>query len=137
MCRMLSQGYYWTNSQATLQPCVYYFNCDGKELQHGCLVFISECRIHDTVAVHLFQRHLVEYLKSTYGVITKITYFSDGCSGQYKNCKNFINICYHLEDFGIAAEWQFFATSHGKGPCDKCRWCCKKTSSQGQFAACV
>ncbi|KAL5503683.1 hypothetical protein EMCRGX_G010672 [Ephydatia muelleri] len=112
------QGYYWTNSQATLHPCVYYYSCDGKELQHGSLVFISECNIHDTVAVPLFQRQLVEYLKSTYGVITKITYFSDGCAGQYKNCKNFINLCYHLEDFGVPAEWHFFATSHGKGPCD-------------------
>ena len=45
-------------------------------------------------------------------------YFSDGCAGQYKNCKNFINLCHHLEDFGIPAEWHFFATSHGKGPCD-------------------
>ena len=51
-------------------------------------------------------------------MITKITYFSDGCAGQYKNCKNFINLCYHLEDFGVPAEWHFFATSHGKGPCD-------------------
>ena len=29
-----------------------------------------------------------------------------------------INLCYHKEDFGIPAEWHFFATSHGKGPCD-------------------
>ena len=24
----------------------------------------------------------------------------------------------HEHDFGIKAEWHFFATSHGKGPCD-------------------
>ena len=48
----------------------------------------------------------------------KITYFSDGCAAQYKNCKNLINLCYHKEDFGIPAEWHFFATSHGKDPCD-------------------
>ena len=29
---------------------------------------------------------------------------SDGCAGEYKN----------LDDFGVAAEWHFFATSHGK-----------------------
>ena len=50
--------------------------------------------------------------------VLKITYFSDGCATQYKNCKNLINLCYHKEDFGIPAEWHFFATSHGKGPCD-------------------
>ena len=35
-----------------------------------------------------------------------------------KNYKNFVNLCYHQEDFGVAAEWVFFATSHGKSPCD-------------------
>jgi hypothetical protein len=27
-------------------------------------------------------------------------------------------LAYHKNDFGISAEWHFFATSHGKGPCD-------------------
>ncbi len=35
-----------------------------------------------------------------------------------KNCKNFLNLCHHKEDFEIDAEWNFFSTSHGKGPCD-------------------
>ena len=35
-----------------------------------------------------------------------------------KNRKNFINLCFHEVDFGVRAEWHFFATSHGKGPCD-------------------
>ena len=39
-------------------------------------------------------------------------------AGQYKNCKNFLNLCHHESDFGLDAEWNFFATSHGKGPCD-------------------
>ncbi|KAJ4426965.1 hypothetical protein ANN_26764 [Periplaneta americana] len=43
---------------------------------------------------------------------------SDGASSQYKNRKNFINLYYHEEEFGIKAEWHFFATSHGKGSCD-------------------
>jgi hypothetical protein len=47
-----------------------------------------------------------------------IIYFSDGCAAQYKNRKNFLNLCNHDADFGLPAEWHFFATSHGKGPCD-------------------
>ena len=86
-------------------------------LTHGSYVVISDCNIHDAVAVHLFQRHLVEFLKTNYNV-TKMIYFRDGCAGQYKNCKNFINLCHHYEDFGLVAEWYFFATSHGKGPPD-------------------
>jgi hypothetical protein len=48
----------------------------------------------------------------------KIYYFSDGCAGQYKNRKNFVNLFHHVNDFGIEAEWNFFATAHGKGTCD-------------------
>ncbi|KAJ8943495.1 hypothetical protein NQ318_016275 [Aromia moschata] len=29
-----------------------------------------------------------------------------------------LNLLYHEEDFGIKAEWNFFATAHGKGACD-------------------
>jgi hypothetical protein len=45
-------------------------------------------------------------------------YFSDDASAQYKTKNNFINLCYHSTDFGMNAEWHFFATSHGKGQCD-------------------
>ena len=41
-------------------------------------------------------------------------YLSDGCAAQYKNCKNFNNLCHHIDDFGVLAEWHFFATSHGR-----------------------
>ena len=45
-------------------------------------------------------------------------YFSDGCTSQYKNCKNFVNLYHHLSDFGIEALWNFFATSHDTNACD-------------------
>ena len=61
---------------------------------------------------------LIDFLKVKFRNINKITYFSDGCAAQYKNCKNFVNLCHHRSDYGISAEWHFFATSHGKGPCD-------------------
>ena len=48
----------------------------------------------------------------------KIFYFSDGCAEQCKNHKNFINLCHNQQDFNMDAEWIFFATSHGKSPCD-------------------
>lgn len=87
--------------------------------EHTSFVIISECNIHDTVAVHLFQKLLVEFLKDKLGQCPKrICYFSDGCAAQYKNRKNFINLCHHEADFGVPAEWHFFATSHGKGPSD-------------------
>ena len=64
------------------------------------------------------QTLLVKLLKQRLLNITKISYVSDGCGGQYKNFQNFLNLCSHKEDFSIEAEWIFFATSHGKSPCD-------------------
>ena len=31
--------------------------------------------------------------------LSKVHYFSDGRAGQYKNCKNFLNLCLHNSDF--------------------------------------
>ena len=43
---------------------------------------------------------------------------SDGAPQQFKNYKNIFTVCFHNKDFGIPAEWHFFPTAHGKGPCD-------------------
>lgn len=119
-----AQGFHWTNSMATVHPCVIYFNKtddDGKKvLVHKSVVFISDCLTHNTVLVHLFQKKLIFFLKNELKPnLEKVYYFSDGSAAQYKNRKNFSNLCYHEEDFdGVKAEWHFYATSHGKGACD-------------------
>ena len=112
------QSYHWSKDQVTLHPFVCYWVENG-EPKHTSYVAISECLVHDTAAVHLFQSGMITYLQQKLGCRPKkIYYFSDGCSGQYKNRKNFVNLCHHEMDFGIPAEWHFFATAHGKGPCD-------------------
>ncbi|CAJ1061238.1 uncharacterized protein LOC119727986 [Xyrichtys novacula] len=115
-----SQSFHWNNLQATIHPFVYYYKSDEQDSPvHNNLVIISECNIHDTVAVHLYQKQPVQFLTNSNGQSPRrICYFSGGCAAQYKNRKNFINLCHHEEDFGIPAEWHFFATSHGKGPSD-------------------
>ena len=50
--------------------------------------------------------------------IERIFYFSERAGSQYKNKFNFINLLKHREDFGISAQWNLFATSHGKGAYD-------------------
>ncbi|KAI9551262.1 hypothetical protein GHT06_002335 [Daphnia sinensis] len=49
---------------------------------------------------------------------SKIIYWTDGAASQYKNKKNFANLCCHEVDFGLSAEWHFFASCHGKSACD-------------------
>ena len=107
-----SQSFHWNNSQATLHPFVIYFVTAGN-LENCSFVVISECNSHDVIAVHLFQTKLVEFLKGKFDAVDRIIYFSDGCAAQYKNCKKFLNLCHHEVDFGIAAEWHFFATWQG------------------------
>ena len=45
--------------------------------------------------------------------------FTDGCKAQYKKYKNFANLASqgrrNEEEFGMPADWHFFATAHGKG----------------------
>ena len=61
---------------------------------------------------------LVDYLKENLPIVINIFYFSDGCTELCKNHKNFFNLCHHQQNFNMDAEWIFFATSHGKSPCD-------------------
>eukprot|EP00731_Ephydatia_muelleri_P026535 Em0018g635a len=114
------QSFHWNNNSATIHPFVCYYRDNG-ELRSVCYIVISSCIQHDVNAVHLFQRKLVNFLtqESCGGQLPKkIWYMSDGCAAQYKNCKNFLNLCHHFADFGVQAEWHFFATSHGKSAGD-------------------
>lgn len=79
---------------------------------------ISDCLQHDTVCVYSFHTNFINFLKCQFLNPKHIYYFSDGCAAQHKNRKNFMNLSYHQEDFDVTAEWHFFATAHGKGPCD-------------------
>lgn len=126
-----AQSFHWNNCQATIHPYVIYYRQDNK-LMHKSFVAISECNQHDVIAVNLFQTRLIEFLKLSHQ-ITKIFYFSDGCAGQYKNRKNFLNLSYHQEDFKVDAEWHFFATSHGKGPCDGIGGSVKRLASRASL----
>jgi hypothetical protein len=70
--------------------------------------------------VYSFQKKLITFLTVKFKKLPKkIFYFSDGSAALYKNKKKkFLNLCFHEEDFKVKGEWHFFATAHGKGPCD-------------------
>lgn len=113
-----AQGFHWNNAQATIHPFVIYYNRDN-HIENISFVVISDCLSHDTTAVYVFQKNLVKFLKGKFDETPlKFTYFSDGAAAHYKNRKNFLNLCCHKKDFGIPAEWHFFATAHGKGVSD-------------------
>jgi len=108
---------------------VFYFDwlwlLDGKrinQLNYFAICVISDSTQHDTNSVFAFQSALLKRLKSEFAFlnvkIRHVHYFTDGCAAQYKNRKNFCNLFNHKNDFGLSATWHFFATAHGKGPCD-------------------
>ena len=111
------QSFHWNNLQCTLHPVVLYYKID-ETLTHKSFCIISDDMKHDVDMVHEVQEVVINYVKTEMPQIKKIEYFSDGCAGQYKNKKNFKNLCMHMEEFNIDAQWTFFATSHGKSPCD-------------------
>jgi hypothetical protein len=105
------------NQQATIHAFVSYFKSSKDELGNICFVIISECLYHDAVTIYIFQKHLITFFKENVLNISNMYYFCYGVSAKYKSKNNFINLCHHNTDFGINAEWHFFVTSHGKGPC--------------------
>lgn len=101
-------GYHWNNNSATVYTVVIYYNCKQKGgIAHQSLAIISDCMAHDAVAVHAYTKIVVNLIKSINSNASKIIYFSDGAPQQYKNYKNFVNLAYHQQDFGIFAEWNF------------------------------
>lgn len=113
------QAAHWSKTQATLHVYVIYYR-KNNIVHHVNFVVFSENPNHDATGVHLYNSRMIEYLKKKFGRrnVKKINYFSDGAGSQYKNKYNFLNLLLHEKDFGIKAEWHFFATSHGKGACD-------------------
>ena len=105
------QSYHWSKKQCSFHPIVI---CYMKEK-----FFERDDLNHDVGFINEILHQTIDYIKTNLcPIITKIHYFSDGCSGQYKNCKHFYNLCHYAEDFSVSCIWNFFATSHGKSPYD-------------------
>ena len=131
VCQDATQSFHWNKLQATIHPFLAYYHDEEGNLQHKCYIIISECTKHDTIAVHLFQKNLIQFLTDTFG--KKPSKIRMGCAAQYKNRKNFINLCHHMEDFGVPAEWHFFATSHGKRAADGCAGTLKRLATKASL----
>ncbi|XP_065684929.1 uncharacterized protein LOC136097009 [Hydra vulgaris] len=111
------QSYHWSKSQCSLHPVVIYYNKVKLEISSLCV--ISDDLNHDVGFINEVMHKTINHIKTHLcPTIKKIHYFSDGCAGQYKNCKHFYNLCHHAQDFSVCCIWSFFATSHGKSPCD-------------------
>lgn len=110
-------GFHWNNNQATIYPVVVYYRINDT-VSHKSLVIVSDCLTHDSIAVCVYSQIINDFIKTISKHPAKLYYISDGAPQQFKNYKHFANVYYHEEDYGVPAEHHFFATAHGKGPCD-------------------
>jgi hypothetical protein len=113
-----SQSFHWNTTQATIHPVIVYFRKEDGSLAFKNYAVFSDEMQHDTIMVNVIQKLIIERFKTAHPDINKVHYFTDGSAAQYKNKRNFMNLSFHKEDFGLEASWNFFATAHGKGPCD-------------------
>ena len=135
MVQDAAQGYHWDNTQCTLHPFVLYYRNNIGECKCTSLCIISNGMKHNTVTVHKFQSKIIQYITTEHPNVTKILYFNDGAASPYRNYKNFSNWINHQTDFGISAEWHFFATFHGKSPCDGVGGTVKRAAARASLQA--
>lgn len=112
------QAQHWNHKQVTLHPFAIYYKDENLETKYQSLLIIAESLEHTYEAVHQFKKELFKYLNENLPMIKKIYFSSDGAASQYKNKKNFHELCQHKKNDNFIVEWHFSATSHGKGPCD-------------------
>lgn len=128
------QSHHWNNRQATIHPFVIYYRKDGK-LNLFSFVVISEDLRHDSISVNLFISKMVNFLRvEKQLIVNKIIFISDGAASQYKNRKNFASLCQFKNKYNIEVQWHFFATSHGKGPCDAIGGTLKRMATRASLA---
>lgn len=69
-------------------------------------------RTYNTYAVYETQTQLIKFLIDNFPHIQKIHY-TDGCAALYKNKYNFLNSCYHEQDFVIKLSDHFLQQAKG------------------------
>ena len=111
------QSFHWNNMMCSIHTVVIYYK-DGNSLSHLSYAIISEDNTHDVHFVYKVIELVILDLKVKLPNLSFIHMFTDGCAGQYKNRKTMFNLCQLEHEFHIKGEWNFFATSHGKSPCD-------------------
>lgn len=106
------QSAHWTHDQITVFTC-----CAWSKNKTNSYVVVSDDLSHDKFAVWTFLKEIINKLKEEF-TFKNVILFSDGCAAQFKNKFTLSNLCFFKKDFGVEGEWNFFATSHGKGAVD-------------------
>lgn len=107
------QSAHWSHSQVTIFTCCVWH--DDKVYSFAC---VSDDLKHCKNSVWTFLKVLVKEIRDLAPKIEHLHIFSDNCAGQFKSRYTMSNVCFGQTDFGVKIDWNFFASSHGKGAVD-------------------
>lgn len=129
-----SQAFHFNNDQCTVFTCIFYYKSESIILQKSC-IFLSDSNKHNTSAVYAIQSQLLPFIKKNVSKLKRVIYVSDGAKQHFKNRFQMANLKNHKKDFGVAAEWHFSATAHGKCACDGLGACFKREAYRASLKA--
>ena len=108
---------HWTQEQVSLFcATVHYSKDEVKKHQH--YVLCSNDLGHDKDSIYFYNKYIIDNLREKEIPVKNVHYWSDGPSSQFKNQFLFTNLLFHEQDHQAKADWNFFATAHGKGEND-------------------
>lgn len=108
------QSAHWSHKQITVFTACAWL-AGGKRCSFA---IVSDVLRHDKYAVFACLKKIIMSLTDQVQELKTIKIFSDGAASQFKNRFTLSNLCFMPKDFGVQGEWNFFATSHGKGAVD-------------------
>ncbi|ESO88891.1 hypothetical protein LOTGIDRAFT_165309 [Lottia gigantea] len=107
------QSAHWKQRQVTIYTIMITYR--NKKLSY---VIISDFLSHEKTAVAAFTSTILDIITDKFPTVRTVDVWTDGPSSQYKN-KYIFALLPRLQDLhAVRIRWNYFATSHGKGPND-------------------
>ena len=107
------QSAHWRQRQITVYTVMLYHR--NKVISR---VIVTDCRDHQKRSVAAFTASVIDSVKCELKTVRNIVVWTDGPSSQYKNKFIFVLTAKLAEVYNLELSWNYFATSHGKGPND-------------------
>ena len=108
---------HWSQEELSLFCATTHYLQDRKPV-FSHYVLCSDHLTHGKNTIFFYNFYILNDLKSKGLIFDMVHYWSDGPYTQFKNQYNFTNLLLHQRDHGMPADWNFFATLHGKGEND-------------------
>jgi len=111
------QAAHWNQDQITLFPvAVWTIDCNGEKICDSHVI-VSDDLGHNKQSVAVFMSIVIDkFVKEIHDDVKSVFVFSDGPSSQFKN-RYIVNFL-HTLNAKVNIQWNYFATSHGKGAVD-------------------